>query len=477
MSHKEDFLVITRAYYDPLRRVPGPRLCRFTPLYDWYKSWLGYECRWIEGLHQKYGPVVRIAPNEVVISEGEALAPIYTEKGGFFKSPAYVNFDSEGHPTIFSGLDSAHRALRAKAVMPLFSTGSLRNGTAALETCICGMIGRLEDQAEKSRGAANKTGGLAFVDVLNLSRRLAIDSLCAYLFGKDYGGIRENGTKLSASMFVDSIGDFGRFFFLPNWIFLLILNFNLKYFPDAAADKSAAKVDAFTGELVEKAEASDGTYQSRLLHAGISAQETDVQLKDVIFAGTDGLGTNFGALLWQLAKHPEVYKKLRAEVLDAEQQDPNYDVRELRYLDCVIKEGLRMALANPTRFPRQVPPTGFSYTSPSSKRTYYLPPGTLVGLQPRTLHFNPAVFHDPWTFKPERWLDPSHEMLRDWIPFGLGPRQCIARNLATYELLLTTRAVARSGVLEGAKCVQDRLDMVEWFNAKVRGDKIELVWT
>lgn len=67
-------------------------------------------------------------------------------------------------------------------------------------------------------------------------------------------------------------------------------------------------------------------------------------------------------------------------------------------------------------------------------------------------------------------------MQRDWIPFGLGARQCIARNLATVELFLAVRAIARHNVLEGAEAVGDTIEMLEWFNSKIKGEKIELVW-
>lgn len=67
-------------------------------------------------------------------------------------------------------------------------------------------------------------------------------------------------------------------------------------------------------------------------------------------------------------------------------------------------------------------------------------------------------------------------MSRDWIPFGLGPRQCIARNLATRELVLATKALAVSGVLEGARVVGEKVEVVEWFNARVKGGKVEVFW-
>jgi len=133
-------------------------------------------------------------------------------------------------------------------------------------------------------------------------------------------------------------------------------------------------------------------------------------------------------------------------------------------------------MANPTRLPRIVPLQGFRFEA-CNKQQYYLPPGTQVGLQIYTMHFNADVYPDPFAFKPERWLDnPTPEMQRDWIPFGLGARQCIARNLALMELLLATRALARENVLEGAKTVGEKIELMEWFNSKVKGEKIELVW-
>ncbi|KAF2166593.1 hypothetical protein M409DRAFT_66605 [Zasmidium cellare ATCC 36951] len=468
--------VAYRAYFDRLRDVPGPLLCRLTSLLDWYHSYVGDESKWIDTLHAKYGPVIRIAPNEVVISEGQALAPIYSEKGGFLKAPCYKNFDSEGHETIFSALDPKHRAVRSKAVMPMFSTANLRARSDAIEGCVNDLVERLQKEANQSRRAAKETGKPSPVNVLQMSRRLAIDAVCSYLFGLQYGGVHEQSTKLSASNYVDSIVAFGRFFFLPTWLFQPILLISEYLQPPDA--QSQERVEGFTKPLVSISKESDNTYQSRLLKAGITEHETDVQMKDVIFAGTDTTGTNFGSLLFQLAKHPDVHATLREEILAAEREDPDYNPQNLKYLDAVLREGLRTSMANPTRFPRQVPPQGFLYTSLTTTKTYNLPAGTLVGLSPYTLHLNPAVFPDPYEFKPSRWLDDraTPEMYRDWIPFGLGPRQCIARNLAMVELCLATRAVVRSGVLEGARPVGERLEVFEWFNAKVKGERIDLVW-
>ncbi|CZT18016.1 related to benzoate 4-monooxygenase cytochrome P450 [Ramularia collo-cygni] len=462
---------IYNAVYDP---IPGPLICRLTPFWTYYHSILGDESTQITTLHEKYGPIIRISPYEIVISEGEALGPIYSEKGGgFLKAPCYKNFDFEGVETIFSTLSPRDRARRSKAVMPLFSTGKLvREGKGVLERCAGRFVGRLQDFKDE---------GKKRVDVLDLARGFAIDAVCGYLFGCDYGGLKEEREEegMSATGYVDSIVNLGRFFFLPPWLFRIVSTVHAwLQGKDSGIDGSTESVEGFTAPLVKEAvegQGTEGTYQSRLLKAGISEHETDVQMKDVIFAGTDTSAMNLAMIVWNLVKYPECYKKLQAEILEAEQRDPSYNPQSLSYLDGVIREGLRTSLANATRFPRQVPPSGFTYQARDGQ-SYFLPGGTLVGMQPFTLHFNPEIFPDPCAFKPERWSNATPAMLRDFIPFGLGPRQCIARNLAMMELAFAVRALGRGNVLEGAEVMEGKIEVMEWFNSKVVGGKIEVEW-
>lgn len=148
-------------------------------------------------------------------------------------------------------------------------------------------------------------------------------------------------------------------------------------------------------------------------------------------------------------------------------------------------------MANPTRLPRVVPGGGWTYTPSEDfsftsqvqnkrrgQRSYFLPAGTIVSVQIHTLHHNPAVFPDPYEFRPERWLDSPPGQLgkmgRDFIPFGLGSRQCIARNLAMLELNRASAAILESDVLDGARNVGDKIEILEWFNSKVRGERIEI---
>jgi cytochrome P450 len=169
----------------------------------------------------------------------------------------------------------------------------------------------------------------------------------------------------------------------------------------------------------------------------------------------------------EIADRSHRYDRLRKELLS----NPTADPQSLPYLSAVIKEGLRISMANPTRFPRVVGSSGLNIPGLPS-----IPPGTSVGLSGYTLHFNSAVFPDPHSFVPERWLEPTPEMLRDSIPFGIGPRQCIARTLATAELYWGVEALVRKDLLRGARPVKKDIEIMEWFNSKVKGEKIELVW-
>ncbi|KAK5557708.1 hypothetical protein LTR46_003886 [Exophiala xenobiotica] len=485
--------------FHPLSHVPGPLLVRLTSHWLTWHAWIGDEATVTDLLHKKYGPIVRTGPNSVDIADGAALATIYTDKGGFGKADFYANFDIDGHKSIFSETDPARRAPRAKAVVALFSTTNLRQGQDIIYKCVDRFVDRLKE--------GKRVDNLGKpVNVLNFTRGLAVDAVSSYLLGNSYGALDEFGAReekravrkevkgtpdpknheqhMSASGMVDCFVAVGRFWYLPTWAFKWVESFDAWWNAGEEVSKSLSLVDEYVNGVVAEAEAAiaanksnsnektsshpPNSYPARLLQAGFTVSEARAQCKDLIFAGTDSTGMNMGNILFHLARQPECYKKLRQEILSA---DPSFDdLQSLPYLRGVVKEGLRLSMANPSRLPRVVPASGWTF-----KDTYF-PPGTTVSCQPYSLHFSPDVFPDPHAFKPERWAEPTEEMLRDAIPFGLGSRQCIARNLATVELFCATERLARADALNGARVIKDKIDILEWFNSKVVGERIDLVW-
>jgi cytochrome P450 len=453
---------VYRVYFHPLAHIPGPLKAKLSSWYLYTLSYHGVEASRIDELHQQYGPVVRIAPNEVDISDGAAINAIYVKNGGFTKNGCYVNFDIDGFHTLFSALNPAHRAIRSKAVVNMFSQSNIRDGKDLIQGCVQSMVDKMIMERDESKGKP--------VNLLNSTRSLAIDAVTAYLFHKPYNGIKE--TKLSAGQFVDTFVAVGRFFYLPNLLFSLLEMWQSRleeFKPEVY--HSLAGVDRFVCTLVDearKADTSEGqTYQARLLAAGIGREETIAQCKDLMFAGTDSTGMNLATICWYLAKHPQTYSKLRQEITE----NPDDDPQTLPYLTGVIKEGLRLSMANPIRLPRVVPQSGLQVVGLPP-----IPAGASVGISAYSVHFNDRVFAGSREFKPERWEKPSEEMLRDFFAWGAGPRQCIARNLATAELFWAVHAIILADVLKRAKVVQEEIRILEWFNSKVVGEKIELVW-
>lgn len=212
-----------------------------------------------------------------MISDGSALNAIYSERGGFRKADCYANFDFEGHATIFSARDGEYRARRSKAVMPLFSTSNIRDGRKTIEACVQRFIQRIWSEAQVGEP----------VDILNLSRSLALDAVSSFLFGRPYGGIEEKSDRLSASVFVNMLVLTGRFFFLPHWLFVAIgaVISKLASGVDAAAEAGGIGLESFAREIVEGTPAGDDTFQGRLKAIGIIDHENEVQCMDLLFAG------------------------------------------------------------------------------------------------------------------------------------------------------------------------------------------------
>ncbi|KAF2798581.1 cytochrome P450 4A10 [Melanomma pulvis-pyrius CBS 109.77] len=446
-------------FLHPLSHIPGPILAKLSPLWLYYHSYIGDEATVIHALHQRHGPYVRVSPHEIDIADPDAVQPIYIAKGGFAKAKCYNNFTIDGHATIFSTTSNEVRASRAKAVTPLFSTKSIRENDAALYACVDRMVARLERESKT---------GTQTVNLLNLTRSLAVDMVSTHLFQQDYNSVSEAGPVLSISLFVDAFVGVGRFFYLPNLVFVWVDWAITTFSPDHGTSKSMATVDVFVDDMVENTSEKSTSYAGRMLAAGILKDEVKAQCKDLVFAGTDSTGMNLAMICRFLVLHPKQYARLREEVQSNTSQDPS----SLPYLSATVKEVLRLSMANPTRLPRVVPPSGWAF------KNRVFPAGTIVGCSAYALHLDSTIFPNPHAFEPERWLEGNAtlEMQKSWFAFGAGSRACIARNLAMTELLMAAQRIAMSGVLEGARCVQDEVQLYEWFNSRVKGEIVEVVW-
>lgn len=243
------------------------------------------------------------------------------------------------------------------------------------------------------------------VNVLNLARSLAVDAVSTHLFRENYNGVSEQGPILSVSAFVDAFVAVGRFFYLPNAVFVWLEWIIGKWHADRETNDSMMVVDKFVSNLVANTTPKSTTYHGRLLAAGMSESEVKAQCKDLIFAGTDSTGMNVATIMRCLAMYPAVYERLKQEVSNniARGLDTQ-DAQALPYLNAIVKEALRISMANPTRLPHVVPAGGWTFKST------HIPGGAVVGCSAYVLHFDANIFPEPQKFMPERWLNQTEEM-------------------------------------------------------------------
>lgn len=109
---------IYRRFFHPLAKIPGPFLPAVTKLYQ-----STYNRRYylqIENLHQKYGPIVRINPDEVHLANPARYDEIYHMGTKYSKAPIFYNALCVPSSTFGTPPNDIHK-IRRGAMNPMFS--------------------------------------------------------------------------------------------------------------------------------------------------------------------------------------------------------------------------------------------------------------------------------------------------------------------------------------------------------------------
>ncbi len=104
------------------------------------------------------------------------------------------------------------------------------------------------------------------------------------------------------------------------------------------------------------------------------------------------------------------------------------------WLDAVLKESMRL---HPV-----IPMVVRTLMQPATIGGIDLPAGATVGPSIIVAHQKTENHPDPWTFRPERFLE-GNPPTNTWIPFGGGVRRCIGAGFSLMEGVAVLREVFR----------------------------------
>ncbi|KAK8872713.1 cytochrome P450 3A13 [Apiospora arundinis] len=405
----------------PLRKVPGPWLSLFT---SWILKWHEFRAgrtRYVHRLHLRYGPVVRIAPNEVAFASGEGVKEIYGSGGsGYDKTEFYNLFQVYGRRTMFSTLNKQDHAKRKRVLADRYAN------TNVMRSASMGGIrersNRFVDRCAKSLGGS--------IDLFVRLHDYAFDCVSHHLFhpyGSDSLRDEEDEKIMRQVAFDDSLQN--RLFSYYNPGLHGMVKNVLALF---SKPRETPLADNLVLSATSKSDPLEFTLLHRMQDKNYDLEQLDMaaECTDHMAAGIDTTGDALCFLMWEISqpRSLHVQKRLQEEIRSA---DPSTPFDKLPYLDAVVMEGLRCFPAIPMSLPRYVPAGGRTIDG------YYIPGGTIVSCQAYSTHrIDERVFPEPERFQPERWLEEAGDLERKrlFFAFASGGRGCIGKHLALAEM-------------------------------------------
>jgi cytochrome P450 len=156
----------------------------------------------------------------------------------------------------------------------------------------------------------------------------------------------------------------------------------------------------------------------------MSAQELRDELMTLLVAGHETTASELAWAFERLARTPRVLRRLSEEI-ERDEDDA--------YLTATVQETLRRRPVLPNAAPRLV-------MEPVEIGGWTYPPGCALAANAYLIHHDPAIYPDPYEFRPERFLDQAPGTYT-WIPFGGGRRRCVGASFAQLEMKLVLKAV------------------------------------
>ncbi|KAH7304201.1 cytochrome P450 [Stachybotrys elegans] len=434
----------------PLHKFPGPKLAAASYIYEaWYDLVKGGQyTRRIKAMHEQYGPIIRINPDELHCNDYNFVEEIYPSVTTRIrdKNPHFLaSFTPPLTVATFGTRDHETHRERRSGISKFFS----RQGMLRYEP-------EIHDMAQKMCSKVlhlSQSGHI--INALEPFNCFTADAISQYCFGEPFGFLdqpdfHKNYTRAFESLNT-TIHVFRHFPIMRNTVALMpalapFLGPDIQYlmksmneiipgYVKKAQNNHSADTRRVFSEIMDSPIADEHKTTFRLSGEGWS----------LVAAGSETTAAALVHITYFLLAQPETLARLREELKN---EDPHklswVDLEKYPYLHGVIYEGVRLALGVPARLPRIARTEDLVYKNRGFH--YVIPRGTPIGMSAYVSHTDEEVFPQAEEYKPERWITadgkPDYGMEKYIMSFSKGARQCIGMNLAFCELYLVTAIMA-----------------------------------
>ncbi|EPS95624.1 hypothetical protein FOMPIDRAFT_101731 [Fomitopsis schrenkii] len=415
------------------------------------------------------GPVFKIKAalfhrEIVVVTDHAAVHHIFHNTDDYVKSPAFrppvANVLGKG--VVWAEGDDHKKQRRVLA--PAFSSEAIKGMADDISECSEKLASRLTNQVLAH-------GGGATVNIVEQTSTCTLDIIGRVAFGHDFkAGQSTEAKQIRASwdFHVNSGMTFGAF------IAMLVIRacpsvFLLPLPAIRAGGRIREIVTKLSMRLVER-----GTFSERgrdilsILMTGrqkgvktdaLTPQQIVDNVNTFLMVGHETTAGSLNFTLLELARRPDLQRKLRSEIRAAGRDLSYDDIQKLDFLDAVVKEGLRLHPASPQTervalrddvIPLATPVRLADGRTATSLR---VEAGQVFHIPFTTMHVNRGVWGENASeFVPERWIVPGgvpplSELPHGWsglVTFCDGPRNCIGYRLAIFEFKVILATLIRS---------------------------------
>ncbi|KAF5484573.1 Cytochrome P450 monooxygenase aclL [Colletotrichum siamense] len=424
-------IVLYNLFIHPLKSFPGPSHYAVSWLPKFYRQvYKADYWRHAKALHEKYGPVVRVGPNELSFSSAQALDDIYgvKTKGKLEFPKDAVFYDVRGTPlndSMISADQPTHRALR-RQVAPAFSEKALKAQEPIIQRYADMMISELRDRVQED------------VDIVDWVTFATADVMADLSTGESLYCMEKG----EMDPFVDMILNVSPFIGLLQLFNRLPLTRLLyKMVSSQKGLKTWLETVDIVAQKAEKREKMGNDRPDFMTMIWAENDDRESWTRDKIinfaqllfFAGSETSATTLSVVMFHLLTTPHAYKRLTDEIrtIESDEEITISRLATMEYLTACIDEGMRMRPVVAAVIPRVGPPGGGMVDG------HYIPEGTTVGVPQWATHHMDSNFFEANSYLPERWLKSSADDPRFAAdqkgacqPFAKGPRNCLGKGFA-----------------------------------------------